>query len=701
MDTYQEQIEQLRSHISLLESRIERLEMQKHPDTQATAPATNVQTATSQPTPPPAYEPKPIRTTIDADTFGRAEEQPRRQATQASTGRSAYSPSHDGTMEKRIGKKVMSILAALLVFASLVYFGSIIQEDLNDTAKMCIMYAISGIVAVVGLLNIKKVSKYHILYTSFAACGLGAIYITSFIAHFALHQMSETALLTVIAIWIAVLVVLSRRLSSVFSIICYAGIITASVLSVFKWTGSPAGIILFVLSTGALYGVNASRRTTQGWWILISFPIVCLILMLCNDSDDNIHIYLTAAATLTALVWQAYFYPVSNETPKLLLADGIITFFVLLFCSVRLAESHRFGEDGNEILSNLAYIVFALISTGICVCYYLRYYKLGYKYPFIVMFLLTALVLPWLNYGDAYDQYMRFIAPVTLLLILGTVLGNRLIRYTGYFYLAITITLKAESLPYWVSVVFFVGAMATMIWWVLRHYSLTDKLLLTALTVIGLIAADGNGFISSAVAYMATAIVCMAASMKWYNTNPCTKQTEVLTRRLVYLMTFIVLYTGILMLCADTTDNVILFGYTLEGTKSVSLMIMIMAVIGVALINNRRLYSEPLPQTLTSIYLATKYLILLVVILNRLHALGFMISIAGIMLALAYIIVGFRYELKPMRIYGLILSILCVGKLALTDIEYSSALMKPVGYLVAGALCYAISWSYSRLERKK
>lgn len=240
-----------------------------------------------------------------------------------------------------------------------------------------------------------------------------------------------------------------------------------------------------------------------------------------------------------------------------------------------------------------------------------------------------------------------------------------------------------------------------MIWWVLRHYSLTDKLLLTALAVIGLIAADGNGFISSAVAYMATAIVCMATSMKWYNTNPCTKQTEVLTRRLVYLMTFIVLYTGILMLCADTTDNVILFGYTSEGTKSVSLMIMIMVVIGVALINNRRLYSEPLPQTLTSIYLATKYLILLVVILNRLHALGFMITIAGIMLALAYIIVGFRYELKPMRIYGLILSILCVGKLALTDIEYSSALMKPVGYLVAGALCYAISWSYSRLEKKK
>ncbi|MCQ2527447.1 MAG: DUF2339 domain-containing protein, partial [Lachnospiraceae bacterium] len=92
--------------------------------------------------------------------------------------------------------------------------------------------------------------------------------------------------------------------------------------------------------------------------------------------------------------------------------------------------------------------------------------------------------------------------------------------------------------------------------------------------------------------------------------------------------------------------------------------------------------------------------IVLFAILHSLHAVNFVISIAGIVLAVLFIIIGFKFLLKGCRLYGLVVSLLCVIKLAMFDIQYDSSIMRPVGLLVSGLLCFGISWIYSRLERK-
>ena len=89
----------------------------------------------------------------------------------------------------------------------------------------------------------------------------------------------------------------------------------------------------------------------------------------------------------------------------------------------------------------------------------------------------------------------------------------------------------------------------------------------------------------------------------------------------------------------------------------------------------------------------------MIVILHRFSAVSYLVSLAGILLAIAFIVAGFRFKFKGMRLYGLVLTMLCVGKLLFFDIVFDNAFYRPVSFLVAGILLFLISYIYFRLEK--
>lgn len=72
----------------------------------------------------------------------------------------------------------------------------------------------------------------------------------------------------------------------------------------------------------------------------------------------------------------------------------------------------------------------------------------------------------------------------------------------------------------------------------------------------------------------------------------------------------------------------------------------------------------------------------------------YMSSIVGIILSVGCIVLGFVTKMKGIRIYGLIVSMIMVFKLALVDFEKSSLLAYALSFFVAGIACLVISMLY-------
>ena len=77
---------------------------------------------------------------------------------------------------------------------------------------------------------------------------------------------------------------------------------------------------------------------------------------------------------------------------------------------------------------------------------------------------------------------------------------------------------------------------------------------------------------------------------------------------------------------------------------------------------------------------------------------AFICSILCLLLAIISIWFGFNKQIKSFRLYGLYLSIFSVLKLILVDLTYDNSLLRVVGFIGAGILCFVIVWIYNKMS---
>ncbi len=602
--------------------------------------------------------------------------------------------------EMNIGKTLMSVLASILIFISFVRFGGIIQQNLTDTAKVCIMYGISLLAAGIGLWKMRDEGKYKILYTALAACGLGSVYITSLVSYFVFNQLSDIGLVSVIGVWIAVLVYLSRKRNLVFTIICNIGILIATCLTVMQWPESLLGFGLFMVSITALYVVSRTKELSYDWWLFVQIPIVCLAMML--ESMSTISLICYAISVTIVIVWQLYHYKIDSKNAIAFLVNTIFTYITLGVCTAALCEN--WADDTLKNYWNYRpepNYVFALLIIAGCIYYYRRFKETKVYYVFLVPFVISALLLPHLYYGKIYQTSIGYILPAVALLALGAWKKDWLFRGFGYAYLMGYLVGSASSVPLVAKVGVFAVVMVLMVLWTIRHYSEIEKFVLTFMAIAALFVCQQNQLFDTVSAFVMVGFISLFANTRCYHTNLLTKKTEETSTAVGYLINLVVLICGITLLPKGDAANFILMGNEIMYTEYIRLSVLIMMVVALTLINNKKLIEEPqIGESAACIYIGIKICIVVLAVLLKFQALQFVISIVGIAIAIIFIIIGFRFSLKAFRLYGLALTMICVLKLALFDIEYSTSIMKPVGFFVAGALCYSISWLYSRLEKK-
>ena len=100
------------------------------------------------------------------------------------------------------------------------------------------------------------------------------------------------------------------------------------------------------------------------------------------------------------------------------------------------------------------------------------------------------------------------------------------------------------------------------------------------------------------------------------------------------------------------------------------------------------------------IYIGIKLTVLVITILSSYDTVNYVISISVFVFAIISIIIGFKFNFKSFRIYGLILSLISVAKLILVDISYDNTLGHALSFFVCGILCFVISMIYHLIDKK-
>ena len=124
----------------------------------------------------------------------------------------------------------------------------------------------------------------------------------------------------------------------------------------------------------------------------------------------------------------------------------------------------------------------------------------------------------------------------------------------------------------------------------------------------------------------------------------------------------------------------------------------VIVAIGLFMVNTLALLKEKgAPRC---IYVGIKFTVLLIAILHSYHAPNYVLSVASFILSIVFIVLGFALNAKSLRMYGLVVSMICVFKLVMIDITYENTAGHALSFFISGVLCFVISAVYSIAEKK-
>lgn len=591
-------------------------------------------------------------------------------------------------IENKIGKNLMAIVASILIFVSLILFGSIAFMYLSNFAKLIIMYVISVGIAVFGIMKSPKrnappdkVSKYKTFFTSLAACGAGATYITSLIGYFGFHIFNLLIFAVLIVAWIAGTMYLVYHYSNIFVYICDAGLIISTLLITAQFNSDLLGFIIYTVCLIALYIIRHSDNFNKDCFYFIQYPIMYIILTaICGDIITHTILFIVTIGMFIAFnfIYEIKEKHIASNIITLVLNLIVITFFAIY----------------NTLFNYLdfdAYIWLSIIvAISIGVIYYVKY-KVNIPILSYVAYGLT-LVFTLIAYSVTDVSDVTGLLPFATFIIVGFVLKDIVIKCSGYGLLLVgTFGMASDYMNLYViySVVIAFLIIST-VFMIAYKYSCVDKYCITGLFLFYTyyFVTDSDVGISSWLVVLIFMIISAFMNTSLYHKNYETGAVELPSQIIGYIINGIVMFAGLISIASRSVTG-----------ELWQVCIISLASLGLYCVNTRRLFKLNLPEMFIGIYISLKFTVLILTILNRLDTASFVISIVGILIAITFIIIGFKVRHKSFRLYGLVVSLISVAKLILFDIEYDSILMRPVGFFIAGVLCFAISFTYSKLEK--
>ena len=630
-------------------------------------------------------------------------------------------------LEKTLGKSVMGVMASVLIFVALIMFAIVALPSMTDTIKMIAMFVISGGITGIGVMLMKKDQK-NAFNASIAGCGIGAVFISLMTTRMYFNAINDYVLYIALLIWAAAVAFFSKDKHKVFVVIAEVGISVATIIGLAGIFADNSAadikanmlVAFALLSEIAIFYFNRTNEMKDDIFMHLPHVIRTFIMtmMFMIMSDESV---ISGVPLMMAAFIAIGLFMLSRSTGGKISKDFILTAYVL---PIMLAFNNFAVSIFGEAEMILPYIVFI----GAALIYH-AYTYIHNEYKIAVAASHLALI-----YCVSYfvDEIGSFDSGTIMAVILPTVLLIAPVMFMAH---------KTKE-TYWK----WVGA-GLPLFMAIAWISVGINDIEVAIGVIITIAAIITNFkllnnekddpirIALYIASMIIMPLCVGNLIYSWETNSEVVEAVLMNINMacIYVpMVLIYLYVDKKNLLTRKIDvsviqNIIMGALIFVGGLAIhdganvwsfdsysharvvgEFMYNIQSwLIGITMIglNVMRTMTMLRKGKGYGVGISAAYVVSMWAIITRLSDIDYVVSIVMLLLAIGMIILGFKIKVrdivgnKEMRLFGLVLSMVVTIKLLMFDIEHNN-LLETSGYLLlAGILCFAISFAYNRLDK--
>lgn len=612
-------------------------------------------------------------------------------------------------LEKAIGKSFMGIFASVLIFISLILFATLVYPFLGTKIKILCIYAISFTFITVGLVKLQK-NKSSKLFISITGCGIGALYICILLTNIYFKLIGDIVLYTFILLWSVLVCILSKLNSKIFLIIGQLGIFISMYFG---------------------HNLCVEHRDASKYFILAVFFIIsyCIFFFshLNKSHKDNIvnNIFFTLNAltyTFSISIFHSLLSRNGAVIPDMLKSTSLlIAIFMLGYILFDI-----FWTSKTENKSDTDFAVFTTLNL---ISFYIMLYQctrtLGgtdaFAYAVVIPFVIGTMAYTYYYYGNLLtvaNMTLTIFSAITLSIC--TVNIDRIYKYCHLFIWAIPIFIlgfkKDNKIYKGIALAFYLFS-ATPVINPISFPRLIGAIITFALVILLLTKyrEQYSSFIKcfsymvflfiTAISFDAIPYLSDLLTGRWNETlafiTICT--LNMFAAKSVFRLNFKTNTEDTATVIVTNITNAMLMLATFPRLTSydneIQHMLVICFAIAIYLLNSGgliRKYNKPV----ADIYVGAKLTVLVSAIFRSFHAQNYILSIVCFLLAIISILIGFIIKRKPLRIYGLALSIFSVVKLIMLDIHYDNTIGHAVSFFICGILCFVINIIYNIIDRK-
>lgn len=627
--------------------------------------------------------------------------------------------------EALVGKYIVGVLAAVLVFIGTISFISLIWNRMTPEIKLLIISLVGIVLSALGFRLVRR--KKNPITSIILGTGAGLLFIAILSANLVFHKIGNNTSLLLAGIW-AVLFIISSRYTNLFltTIIAYIGSYLTLLfgLVVMQGNGELWMLILFTLCISAvmLYTTFKKNKLQPITSIILSLVSFLTILTRCFadgllGTEQLLNNYTGQVLTMFIIyLLMNLFYKFINNgnfsinmAPIYLSVGGITSFWTTLFISYLSSEYLSL----KLIVCYLLFFIVHFIQFILNQIFYKRIESWLTRYYLIVL-VLTSLFINMELY-----QVPTGVVLIGLLMIASekvwkgesqSLLVGLIILLDSLFFLFN----NSANLICSLYGILQLGLMGYVLW---ERAYLKKYNQINLLKTIGIIVIIINAFripsniinflnisylseyLDNAVGYCVAVLIILtllkggyfknweSEHFNFFGLNDNLENDKFMQGLLYLLSTALYLYGLYNIVSAD---------------RMLLQMVLTLATIGMALLQTKLiLSSNRQDKPFIGIWIVIKYLTLTWTILgafSELSIISVAYSIIGLLVAIGCIVAGFRIKIKSIRLYGLVLTIIMVAKFILVDLNQENSITKVLALIVGGCLCFLISLIYNRLS---
>ncbi len=603
--------------------------------------------------------------------------------------------------EANIGKYIVGVLASILILIATGMFVKTIWAAIPNIAKFGTILTIGTLISLVGWTKIIKLGNKNGFWTSITGCGTAITFISIISGGLIWNLYGLTISGMLMIVWFSVNFILSGKSNSnIFYIITYIGGIISLTLSIISFTvdtsiANQIGFIFMVIVMLCFgeYGIYKNKNFLIPWLNLIfSFVTVSLIYTSMKNifTMSLLQVFMSAVLLFESqrvLSDSLIEYKIIKSALSCVSAIFITASVIILFNAENLFENNFSAFVGATSLL----IIFVVGITQIKNAERIKFMFLGVS-P------IAALLFGAISYGTVKSLSMFPLSISVIMSFNSKIRNDKINRLSSVIFYAVSYCTFFEFV--------YNDLSETMIWAnciMLSSVLIIDYILITfkeksqlhntertvniIILFIAMWLASGPLKINMSALLLIISIIIAAHRLLVLNNEVDKESVDYNLANILYIIILLVIHL-IGYVCNIFVD------YEYERAMFTAAIILLSTVMIYDSLKFKNILC-----TIFSVLACNVNMFYLSAVWPALsNALFF--SMAGIIVSALFIMLGFMFRHKDIRILGLITMIIYVLKIVFIDVSLSSGKSTNIAMLLFGGIvCYSISFAYNKLNK--